>query len=178
MDRAIPYLRVSTQRQQRSGLGIERRSPGSPKPKVIPWSVSTSRPKPVSSDALERRPELAVAVIRTRPTGDVEALRMAPLRLPLVHDREGRRTARAPKAIMDVRDPMADQQHRPDRDTAWVIAFQPGRRILEAWRGDARDCCNVRDWLYGPPQRFQLARPGPPVAGNRYGPAVPVSPCY
>jgi DNA invertase Pin-like site-specific DNA recombinase len=66
MERAIAYLRVSTQRQQRSGLGIDaqraaiRRFAESESLSIIAEFVEAETGK--GADALERRPKLAAAL--------------------------------------------------------------------------------------------------------------------
>jgi DNA invertase Pin-like site-specific DNA recombinase len=70
MDRAIAYLRVSTQRQQRSGLGIDAqratiaRFAEAEGLKVIGEYVEAETGK--GADALERRPQLAAALAAAR----------------------------------------------------------------------------------------------------------------
>jgi DNA invertase Pin-like site-specific DNA recombinase len=65
MDRAVAYLRVSTQRQQRSGLGIEaeraaiERFAASEHLAIIGEHTEAETGK--GADALDRRPELAAA---------------------------------------------------------------------------------------------------------------------
>jgi DNA invertase Pin-like site-specific DNA recombinase len=66
MDRAVAYLRVSTQRQQRSGLGIEAQRAAIERFAVaegltiIGEYTETETGK--GADALDRRPQLAAAL--------------------------------------------------------------------------------------------------------------------
>ena len=66
MERAVAYLRVSTQRQQRSGLGIEAQRKAiqqfatSESLKLVAEFVEFESGK--GADALDRRPELAAAL--------------------------------------------------------------------------------------------------------------------
>jgi DNA invertase Pin-like site-specific DNA recombinase len=66
MERVVAYLRVSTQRQQRSGLGIDaqraaiQRFAESESLSIIAEFVETETGK--GADALERRPKLAAAL--------------------------------------------------------------------------------------------------------------------
>ena len=66
MSRAIAYLRVSTQRQQRSGLGMEAqratiaRFAQTEQLTILAEYVETETGK--GADALERRPQLAAAL--------------------------------------------------------------------------------------------------------------------
>jgi DNA invertase Pin-like site-specific DNA recombinase len=70
MDRAVAYLRVSTQRQQRSGLGIEaqraaiERFAASEGLMIIREYVEAETGK--GADALDRRPQLAAALAAAR----------------------------------------------------------------------------------------------------------------
>jgi DNA invertase Pin-like site-specific DNA recombinase len=70
MDRAVAYLRVSTQRQQRSGLGIEaqraaiERFAATEGLAVISEYVEAETGK--GADALDRRPQLAAALATAR----------------------------------------------------------------------------------------------------------------
>jgi len=70
MDRAVAYLRVSTQRQQRSGLGIEaqraaiERFAASEGLTLISEYVEAETGK--GADALDRRPQLAAALAAAR----------------------------------------------------------------------------------------------------------------
>jgi DNA invertase Pin-like site-specific DNA recombinase len=70
MDRAVAYLRVSTQRQQRSGLGIEaqraaiERFAASEGLTII--SEYTEAETGKGADALDRRPQLAAALAAAR----------------------------------------------------------------------------------------------------------------
>jgi len=70
MDRAVAYLRVSTQRQQRSGLGIEaqraaiERFAASEGLTLISEYVEAETGK--GADALDRRPQLATALAEAR----------------------------------------------------------------------------------------------------------------
>jgi DNA invertase Pin-like site-specific DNA recombinase len=70
MDRAVAYLRVSTQRQQRSGLGIEaqraaiERFAASEGLTIIREYVEAETGK--GADALDRRPQLAAALAAAR----------------------------------------------------------------------------------------------------------------
>ena len=70
MDRAVAYLRVSTQRQQRSGLGIEAqraaidRFAASEGLALISEYVEAETGK--GADALDRRPQLAAALAAAR----------------------------------------------------------------------------------------------------------------
>ena len=70
MDRAVAYLRVSTQRQQRSGLGIEaqraaiERFAASEGLTIISEYMEAETGK--GADALDRRPQLAAALAAAR----------------------------------------------------------------------------------------------------------------
>src|SRR5919112_1772471 len=70
MDRAVAYLRVSTQRQQRSGLGIEaqraaiERFAAAEGLTII--SEYTEAETGKGADALDRRPQLAAALAAAR----------------------------------------------------------------------------------------------------------------
>jgi DNA invertase Pin-like site-specific DNA recombinase len=70
MDRAVAYLRVSTQRQQRSGLGIEaqraaiERFAAAEGLTIISEYVEAETGK--GADALDRRPQLAAALAAAR----------------------------------------------------------------------------------------------------------------
>ena len=70
MERAIAYLRVSTQRQQRSGLGIEaqraaiQRFAEAEGMTIIGEYVEAETGK--GADALDRRPQLAAALAAAR----------------------------------------------------------------------------------------------------------------
>ena len=70
MDRAVAYLRVSTQRQQRSGLGIEaqraaiERFAAAEGLSIISEYVEAETGK--GADALDRRPQLAAALAAAR----------------------------------------------------------------------------------------------------------------
>jgi DNA invertase Pin-like site-specific DNA recombinase len=70
MDRAVTYLRVSTQRQQRSGLGIEaqraaiERFAAAEGLTIISEYVEAETGK--GADALDRRPQLAAALAAAR----------------------------------------------------------------------------------------------------------------
>src|SRR5881398_3529142 len=70
MDRAVAYLRVSTQRQQRSGLGIEaqraaiERFAAAEGLTIIAEYVEAETGK--GADALDRRPQLAAALAAAR----------------------------------------------------------------------------------------------------------------
>ena len=71
MESAIAYLRVSTQRQQRSGLGIEAqratiaRFAEAEGLTIIAEYVEAETGK--GADALDRRPQLAAALAAARP---------------------------------------------------------------------------------------------------------------
>ena len=71
MDRAVAYLRVSTQRQQRSGLGIEaqraaiERFAAAEGLTII--SEYTEAETGKGADALDRRPQLAAALAAAKP---------------------------------------------------------------------------------------------------------------
>src|SRR5688572_30396454 len=68
MDRAVAYLRVSTQRQQRSGLGIEaqraaiERFAAAEGLAIISEYTEAETGKGKGADALDRRPQLAAAL--------------------------------------------------------------------------------------------------------------------
>jgi DNA invertase Pin-like site-specific DNA recombinase len=70
MDRAVAYLRVSTQRQQRSGLGIEAQRPAiecfAAAEGLTLISEYTEAETGKGADALDRRPQLAAALAAAR----------------------------------------------------------------------------------------------------------------
>ena len=70
MDRAVAYLRVSTQRQQRSGLGIEAQRAAIERfaatERLTLISEYTEAETGKGADALDRRPQLAAALAAAR----------------------------------------------------------------------------------------------------------------
>src|ERR671910_3020815 len=148
MDRAVAYLRVSTQRQQRSGLGIEaqraaiERFAASEGLTIINEYTEAETGK--GADALDRRPQLAAALAAARQA-------KCPVLVAKL-DRLSRDVAFI-AGLMAQRVPFIVAELGPDADPFMLHIYaalaEKERRLISARTRDALQAAKARGQLLG-----------------------------